>query len=114
MPRLNTFDIKVKTGANGPAKEPRWVINGFEVEFDIAKGGTGPGEMFEGTGNPGSFPHSLLLRGPDEGMWDIEETSITFYPDGLSPYTVRLGAATLDSESDLNIWYEKPQPALEV
>ncbi|MDZ4859000.1 MAG: helicase [Candidatus Hydrogenedentes bacterium] len=114
MPKLNTFDVVIKTGANGPAALPKWAINGFVVEFEQSKGGNGPGETFEGTANPGSFPHSLLIRGPESGQWDIEETKVTYYPNGESPYTVRLGAARLDEESDLNIWHERPQAVFDV
>jgi hypothetical protein len=114
MPKLNTFDVVVKTGASGRTTAPKWVINGFPVDFDESKGGTGPGEMFEATGNPGSFPHTLLLQGPHEGTWDIESVKVTYYPNGEEPYTVRLGAVTLDHESDLNIWHERPQPVFDV
>lgn len=114
MPRLNTFDVVVKTGGHGPGVQPKWSINGFVVGFDQFKGGTGPGEIFAGTGNPGSFPHTLLLCGPENGDWDIEEVKVTYYPQGEEPYSVRLGPVRLDSESDLNIWYERPQPVFDV
>jgi hypothetical protein len=114
MSKLNTFDVVVKTGASGRTTAPKWVINGFPVDFDESKGGTGPGETFEATGNPGSFPHTLLLRGPDDGNWDIESVKVTYYPNGEEPYTVRLGAVTLDRESDLNIWHERPQRVFDV
>ena len=114
MPKLNTFDVTIKTGARGLGQTPRWSINGFVVEFEQAKGGAAPGEVFEGSASPGSFPHSLLIRGPEEGAWDIQETTVTFYPNGEQPYKVRLGAVSLDSESDLNIWYDRPQPVFDV
>lgn len=114
MPKLDTFQISVKTGARGVDALPRWIINGFSVDFEDVRGSTRPGDTFEATGSPGSFPHTLLLRGPDEGAWDIEETRITYYPNGEEPYTVRLGAVTLDTESDLNIWYERPQPVFDL
>lgn len=114
MPRLETFDIVVRTGKSGRTTPPKWVINGFPVDFENAKGGTGPGDVFEATGSPGSFPHTLLLRGPDEGTWDLEEVKVTYYPQGEPPYTVRLGAASLDAASDLNIWHERPQPVFDV
>ena len=114
MPKLNTFDVVIKTGAQGPAFPPKWSINGFVVEFEQFKGGTGPGEIFEGSANPGSFPHSLVLRGPESGVWEIEEVRVTYYPQSESPYTVKLGAAQLDEDSDLNIWYERPQTVFDV
>lgn len=114
MPRLNTFDVSIKTGERGPGAAPKWIINGFVVDFDECKGGTGPGEVFEGVGNPGSFPHTLLIRGPENGDWDIEEVKVTYYAQGEEPYSVRLGPVSLNSESDLNIWYERPQPVFDV
>ncbi|MCC6490325.1 MAG: helicase [Candidatus Hydrogenedentes bacterium] len=114
MPKLNTFQISVRTGVRGVDMLPQWVINGFPVDFEDVRGSTKSGDTFEATGSPGSFPHTLLLRGPDEGNWDIEETRITYYPNGEEPYTVRLGAVTLDAESDMNLWYERPQAVLDV
>ena len=114
MPKLNTFDITIKTGARGPSGAPQWAINGFVVDFEQAKGGTAPGETFEGAASPGSFPHTLVIRGPESGAWDIEEARVTYYPQGAPPYTVRLGAVTLDDDADLNIWYERPQRVFDV
>ena len=65
-------------------------------------------------GGPGSFPHTLLIRGPESGAWDIEEARVTYYPNGGPPYTVRLATVTLDDDADLNIWYERPQKAFDV
>lgn len=114
MPRLETFDIIIKTGANGLKDIPKWSINGFTVDFEEFEGGCGPGEVFRGSASPGSFPHSLLIRGPEAGVWDVAEAKVTYYPAGEEPYSVRLGAVTLDHESDLNIWYERPQPVFDV
>lgn len=114
MPKLNTFDVVIRTGARGPGAAPKWSINGFVVDFEQSKGGTGPGETFEGTANPGSFPHTLLIRGPELGAWDIEEARITYFTQGDQPYAVRLGAVTLDADADLNIWYERPQKVFDV
>jgi len=114
MPRLDTFEITIRTGERGRATTPTWAINGFDVEFEQTEGGAGPGEIFKASGNAGSFPHTLLLRGPDDGPWDIEEADITYYVNGELPYTVKLGAVTLDDDADLNIWYDRPQPVLDV
>ncbi len=114
MPKLNTFDVVIKTGARGPGHTPRWSINGFVVDFEQTRGGTAAGETFEGSAGPGSFPHTLLIRGPESGAWDIEEARVTYYPNGGPPYTVRLATVTLDDDADLNIWYERPQKAFDV
>lgn len=114
MPRLESFTLKVKTGKNGLGKAPKYAINGFALDFDEVKGGTGPGEEAELTGSPQSFPHSLVLIGPDEGRWDIEGASLRYHCAGSEPYTVRLGAITLEDDMDLNIWHQRPAKVLDV
>ncbi|MBI4556976.1 MAG: helicase [Candidatus Hydrogenedentes bacterium] len=114
MPRLNSFQLQIKTGQNGPAEPPRYSINGFVIEFEEMSGGIGPGETLEATGNPGSFPHSLSLCGPKEGAWDIEGITATYFPHGEPPYTVRFDAVTLDDQSDLNIWQDRPAQVFDV
>ena len=107
---LQSFTLVLKTGERGNPDVPRYAINGFPLDFDETSGGCGPGEVFQATGTPQSFPHSLLLVGPRSGEWDIEEASVTLWTEGDKPYTVRLGAVTLDERSDLNLWYDPPLP----
>lgn len=114
MTRLDTFELEVRTGAHQGPEHPRYRINGFPVEFDAFAGGTGSGETLKVTGNPRSFPHGLVLAGPDDGQWDIEFAEVTYCCAGEGPFTVRLGAVTLDSESDLNLWYERPPHTFDV
>lgn len=114
MPRLTAFDLKIKTGEQGRATPPQYSINGFELDFEQATGGCGPGETFEATGSPDSFPHTLVLRGPDEGVWRIEGITATYYPAGEEPYTLRYGPVELDDESDLDIWHPRPLPVFDV
>jgi len=114
MPRLESFTVRVKTGENAPPELPKYVINGFMVDFDKTEGEAKPGAVLEATGEPGSFPHSLLLCGPKEGLWDIEELTAIYRCQGEDPYTIRYGAVTLDHLSDLNIWSERPAPVFDV
>jgi len=114
MPRLETFDMKIKTGKRGPDKAPWYEINGFKLDFDEMTGGNGPAETLELTGEPQSFPHSLVLVGPSEGEWDIEGIEITYHVMGAPPYTLRLGGVTLDAETNLNIWYDRPPKVIDV
>jgi len=114
MPKLQQFDVKLKTGASGRSTVPRYSINGFLLDFEHTGGGTGPGEEFQALGNPDSFPHTLLLIGPDDGAWDIADISITYHCAGEPPYSLRFAGVTLDGESDLNIWQTRPQPAFDV
>jgi hypothetical protein len=107
---LQSFTLVVKTGEYGNPELPRYAINGFPLDFEESSGGCGPGEIFHATGYPESFPHSLLLVGPSDGVWDLEETSVTLWIEGERPYTVRLGSVQLDNLSDLNLWYEPPLP----
>ncbi len=114
MPRLESFQLKIKTGERPLKDTPRYSINGFCLEFDEQEGGADSGETLEVTGVPDSFPHTLTLCGPDEGAWDIEEITATYYPHGEEPYTLRYGAVALDEESDLNIWKPRPRPVFDV
>jgi hypothetical protein len=114
MPRLESFELKIKTGERGPNRTPRYEINGFALDFVEIEGGNGPGETLELAADPQSFPHSLVLVGPESGQWDIAEVEATYNVMGGDPYTVRLGAVTLDEESNLNIWHERPAVLLDV
>lgn len=114
MPRLDTFSIELTTGDAPLTGELKFIINGFPLEFEEVSGGTGAGETLEATGAPGSFPHSLLLHGPEEGDWEIKEFSVTYRPSGEEPYRIRFGGVTVNSSSDLNIWAERPLPVIEV
>ncbi len=114
MPRLEVMRLKIATGARGLTQTPEYAINGFEIEFDELAGGTGPGEVLEAAGYPQSFPHNLVLLGPKEGAWDIAGVEATYECMGDEPYTVRLGAVTLDNASNLNLWYERPAKVLDV
>ena len=114
MPRLDSFSLDIKTGKQGGPARVQYGINGFPLDFDDSEGGTGSGESIRVSGNPQSFPHMLTLRGPDEGQWDIESVDITYHCSGEEPYSIRLGAVTLDDNSDLNIWHERPLPVFSV
>jgi len=116
MPKLEKFQLDIKTGAKpGPAKL-KFNINGFPLEFDSAEGGAGTGESVTLVGSPQSFPHSLTLAGPEEGSepWEIESVTATYECMGNEPYVVRMGSVTLDDHSDLNIWHERPAPVFDV
>ena len=115
MPKLNAFTIEIQTGESEGPEQPQYSINGFPLDFDEMEGGSGAGEKLTASGAPQSFPHTLLLRGPEQGHWDIQSVRLTFEcGDGDEPYTVQLGAVTLDNESDLNIWHEPPMPVFDV
>jgi hypothetical protein len=116
MPKLESFEMEIRTGDRPGPDTPRFNINGFPLDFDAMEGGTGSGETLKAVGSPGSFPHALTLSGPEEGSspWDIESVRITYACMGIDPYTVRLGAIALDDESDLNIWHERPAPVFDV
>ena len=114
MPRLQSFELNITTGAQGLASPPKYSINGFALDFDETEGGCRPGETLKAKGMPDSFPHTLLLHGPREGVWDIESLTATYMPMGEEPYTLRFGALKLDSDSDLNIWHQRPAPTFDV
>lgn len=114
MPRLEQFHLTIRTGEHARPDPPRYEINGFQVDFDVIEGGTGAGETLKATGRPRSFPHALTLVGPEDGAWDIEGVEAVYECSGAEPYTVRMGAVTLDGETSLNIWHEPPMPVFDV
>lgn len=114
MPRLETFDIEIRTGDRGRGDAPGFFINGFPCDFEKAEGGCSTGQVFKATGAPMSFAHTLRLAGPKSGEWDVKETRITFHPSGEESWSVRFGAVTLDAKSDMNIWQDRPAPTFDV
>lgn len=106
--------LTVKTGARGLEKPPEYAVNGFEVEFDELHGDTAPGGTLSVVGYPESHPHTLVLCGPAEGAWDIETAEVTYHYEDETPYTVRLGAVSLDAESNLNLLHNRPLPVVQV
>lgn len=114
MPRLEQFRLTIRNGAHGGPAHPQYEINGFMVDFDEVEGGARPGETLQALGRPLSLPHTLVLAGPESGEWDIESIDAVYECAGMSPYTVRMGAVTLDENTSLNIWHEPPLPTFDV
>lgn len=116
MARLDKIELEIKTGQSRGPEEPILNINGFPLAFSETEGGTGSGETLKAVGNPGSFPHGLALVGPEEGQpkWDIESVTATYHCQNMEPYTVHMGAVTLDDESNLNVWQEPPVATFDV
>jgi len=114
MPRLQSFELTIRTGEQGRDDIPQYSINGFALDFDETEGTCASGDTLQATGMPDSYPHSLLLKGPHAGLWKIEGITATYYPAGEAPYTVRFGPVELDGESDLNIWQPRPPLTFDV
>ena len=116
MPKLEKFQLDIKTGSKPGPDKMKFNINGFPLEFETVEGGVGSGETAHLVGCPQSFPHSLTLAGPEEGSepWEIESVTATYECMGGEPYVVRMGSVTLDDNSDLNIWHERPAPVFDV
>lgn len=116
MPKLSQFKLEVKTGNNPGPETPRFSINGFPLDFEECEGSTEAGGTFTAVGSPNSYPHSLVLVGPEAGApdWDIESVKASYDCDDIAPYEVRMGAATLDDNANLNIWHEPPLPTFDV
>ena len=116
MPRLDTFTLEIKTSVSPGPDHPQFSINGFPLDFEESEGSTETDGTLKVTGEPRSFPHNLLLIGPEEGEsdWEIESVTATYHCDGAEPYTVLMGEVTLDGNSDLNIWHEPPPETYDV
>lgn len=114
MPKLNSFELIIRTGEKPLESTPTFIINGFPLDFEQVEGSTGVGDTLRATGSPESFPHTLLLHGPEEGEWEITEIRATYFTQGEEPYHIRFGRVLLDDKSDLNIWAERPLPTFDV
>lgn len=104
MNRLESFMVKVKTGARGRETVPRVRINDREYELENLEGSTSSGEVLKGSYNPFVNVQQFVLQGPEEGVWDIEDTEITYSVRGREPYTVHLGPVSLGAHADMNMW----------
>ena len=114
MPKLNQFQIKIKTGETGLDESVRFAINGFQIPFENVTGGTGPGQTFEAGFEVNSHPHSLTLVGPDKGKWNIKQISLKFDVEGVESYPITFGEMTLDETTEANILYDPPLPTFDV
>ncbi|HOV61222.1 MAG TPA: hypothetical protein PK349_09190 [Candidatus Hydrogenedentes bacterium] len=114
MARLRTFLLRLTFGDKAPDRMPEYLVNGFEVGFDEVVGELAPGKTVMATAHPESYPHTLILRGPDTDQWDIHEAAITYYYEDEDPWTCRLGAVILRAEEDLQLLYTRPNRIVEV
>lgn len=114
MPKLNNFKVTIETGDSGAGGPVLFNINSHKLPFENVEGGTGPGETFEGGYDVNSFAHSLSLVGPQEGKWDIKKIVIDYQIENTPPYSLTLGAVTLDETNEVNIWQDPPLPTFEV
>lgn len=115
MKRLEDFMIKIRTGPRGRDTVPRVCINDSDCyELENVEGSTMSGGILQGAYSPHKVIHRFVLEGPDRGCWDLEEAEVTLNVRNREPYSVRLGAVTLDAQSDLNLWYESPEDTFDV
>lgn len=114
MPKLNLFKVRVETAERGPAGQVKFNINNHKVPFENPKGGTRPGDTFEGEFEINSFAHTLNLVGPEQGEWDIKSVTVHYDCEAMDPYEVKFGAVTLDETTELDIWQDPPAPVFDV
>lgn len=114
MAKLEKLELTILTGERSLDRDPVYAINGYELDFEEVSGGRGSRETMKLVGSPKSFPHSLTLTGPVDGYWDIETIEVTYHVSDGGPYKVRLGAVTLDRETSLDLWYDRPVQLLDV
>ncbi len=114
MPRLNRFTIKIHTGEKGLSGPVQCKFNGHVLPLENISGGTGPGEVYEGSFSPLSFIHGFTLVGPPAGEWNIHRIDLSYDAEGMGSYEISLGEVTLDETTELNLWKEKPLPLFDV
>ncbi|MBK7973691.1 MAG: helicase [Deltaproteobacteria bacterium] len=114
MPRVNSFEVEITTGAQGMPGPVKFDFNGHTMEFQQPEGGTAAGEKFRGVFPARSFAHSVALVGPPEGKWKIDELRITYHCDNSEPYAVTFTDFELDDSVALDIWRPAPLPTFDV
>lgn len=114
MPKVNSFKVKIETGDTGTTGTVYFNFNNHKLPFENVSGGTGPGEVFEGGFDVGSFAHSMALAGPEKGEWHINSITVDIDSESTPPYSVRFGKVTLDETTELNIWQDPPLPSFDV
>jgi hypothetical protein len=114
MNRLERFMVTLKTGPRGRDDLPRVCINDKAYELENVEGSASSGSVLKGWFAPHAMIQQFVLEGPNGGFWDVEETQVTYKTRSREPYTVRLGPVTLDSYSDMNLWYDSPEDTFEV
>ena len=114
MPRIDTIDVEIKTGAQGASSPVTFQFNGHNLAFENTTGGTGPGESFTGGFELRSFVHSVALNGPEEGSWDVDELRVTYTTGEDEPYVIRFGKVQLNDANAVNIWRDPPPPTFDV
>jgi hypothetical protein len=111
MPRVNSIRLTIITGTAGTTSEVRVKFNGHTLPLTVTKGGTGPGQTYEGGFDVGSFCHSCALLGPESGEWRIARVVASF--EGAEPRKVELTDRLLKAGAEENIW-DPPPAALDV
>ena len=114
MPKVNSFKVKVQSGQQGMSEPVHFNFNNHKLVSENATGSAESGKVFEGSFEVNSFAHSLTLVGPESGKWDIETISIDYDCENEQPYTVNLGAVTLDETTEVNMWQDLPVPSFDV
>src|SRR5262245_39220174 len=103
MPRVNTIRLTIHTGATGSKSEVRIKFNGHTLPLSTASGGTGPGQVYEGYFDVGSFCHSCTLLGPESGEWQVDKVVARF--EGIEPRVNEFtDARRLKAGEEMNVW----------
>jgi len=114
MARIERLEVRIQTGAQGTDSEVKFQFNGHTLAFDSPSGGTGAGEIFEGSFDLMSVAHSIALNGPESGEWAIEEVQVTYHPSNGDSWDLRWGPIALNGANAVNLWQEAPTPTFDV
>jgi hypothetical protein len=120
MPRLNKFEIEIKSGKSAHHGPILYRFNGFEFPLEPKPNvdenldaGTNP--IFRGISKDlDSMIHTMTLVGPESGEWEIEEFKVTYHLMDGEPFSMNFGKITLNESNMVNIWKGQPLPSFEV
>ena len=114
MPRIDTIRVEIQTGGSGPDGPVQFQFNGHTLAFENGEGNTAPGGKYTGEFEVGSFAHSVVLVGPEQGEWAIDDLRVSYLLDGEDAYHLRFAPITLSDSQNLNIYRPRPRPTFEV
>jgi len=114
MPKIDKIGIEIETGERGMAGPVQLEFNGHKLNFDTLSGDTEPHSSYEGEFEVGSFGHSVVLVGPEEGEWDIQQLKVTYSLEGEDGYSLRFAPLTLGDNHSLNLFIPRPRPTFDV
>jgi hypothetical protein len=113
MAKVRRVSVDISTGERGHGEPVVLEFNSHPLLLRPIEGSTTSGARFVGQFEPDSVAHSVTLRGPEVGTWDIVRAVVT-YTTGTTTYNVEFDSFELGPETSANIWEDEPLPSWDV